>query len=71
MAQETFSQRYTPDYINRAYFLADALIYMNSYTGKEIDAAAAAVTNEDIKSFCKVVAMLNKIKSGERLDGGK
>lgn len=42
-----------------------ALIYMRSYTGKEIEKAAELLTDKEVESFHRVIAFLNLAK--ERL----
>ena len=60
LVEDQFRHRYGNGAANRSYFIADALIYMKSYSGTEIDATAERVSDEDVAAFHRVVAELNK-----------
>ena len=57
--QDEFYPRYGDTANNRSYFISDALIFMRSYSGTQINRAAEKLSNEDVAAFHRVIAALN------------
>ena len=60
--QTQFDNRYGEGAINRDFFISDALIYLGSYSGKEIRSAAENLTDVDVAAFHRVVRALIKAR---------
>jgi len=57
--QDKFEHRYGFGPPNRSFYIADALIFLKSYNGTQIDAAAKGLEDADVAGFHRVVAALN------------
>lgn len=56
--QTKFDNRYGETANNRSFFISDGLIYLGSYSGKEITKAAETLTDEQVAGFHAVIRSL-------------